>query len=64
MPLGPGIRYRYRKGTSTRLAFRGKNVIEAKNMETGATHSPAEFAAERRRKPKAARASVAGYRGR
>jgi hypothetical protein len=30
-----------------RLAFRGKNVIEAKNMKTGATHTPAEFAADR-----------------
>jgi hypothetical protein len=46
MPLGPGVRYRYRKGTHTRLAFKGGRVVEAKNMKTGATHSPAEFDAD------------------
>ena len=35
-----------------RLAFRGKNVLEAKNMKTGATHTPAEFAADRKRRSK------------
>ncbi len=49
MPLGPGVRYRYRKGTKVRLAFRGNQVVEAKNMKTGATHTPAEFAADRRK---------------
>lgn len=44
MPLGPGVRYRYKKGTNTRLAFApGGRVVEAKNMKTGATHTPAEF---------------------
>jgi len=35
-----------------RLAFRkGTNeVIEAKNLRTGATHTPAEFAADRKRR--------------
>ena len=37
MPLGPGIRYRYRKGTKVRLAFRDNKVVEAKNMRTGKT---------------------------
>jgi len=39
MPLGPDVRYRYKKGTNTRLAFRGDDVVEAKNMKTGATHT-------------------------
>lgn len=33
-----------------RLAFKGSKVIEAKNMKTGATHTPAEFAADRKKK--------------
>lgn len=52
MPI-PGARYRFKKGTSVRLAFKGPRdggkVVEAKNVETGATHTPAEFAAERRK---------------
>jgi len=39
MPLGPGVRYRYKRGTKIRLAFRGKKVVEAKNMSTGKTHT-------------------------
>lgn len=46
MPL-PGARYRYKKGTNIRLAFQGGQVVEAKNMKTGATHTPAEFAEDR-----------------
>ena len=49
MPL-PGARYRYKKGTNMRLAFKGNKVVEAKNMKTGATHTPEEFAADRGRK--------------
>lgn len=50
MPLPRGTRYRTvtRGGKKVRLAFRGNQVIEAKNLETGATHTPSEFAAERR----------------
>lgn len=59
MPLD-GARYRYKKGTDTRLAFKGGQVVEAKNMKTGATHTPAEFARDRkakaRRSPTQARA--------
>ena len=51
MPL-KGVRYRYKKGTKIRLAFRGKTVVEAKNMKTGKTHTPAEFKADKKRKKK------------
>jgi hypothetical protein len=44
MPLS-GVRYR-RKG-KMRLAFRGDQVVEAKNMDSGATHTPQEFARDR-----------------
>ena len=55
--LGPGVRYRVKttsSGKQVRLAFKGKGkgkgkVIEAKNLQTGATHTPAEFAADRKR---------------
>ena len=33
-----------------RLAFVGKKVVEAKNMKTGAVHSPSEFRADRKKK--------------
>ena len=45
MPI-EGARYRVitRGGKKIRLAFRGKGkVVEAKNLETGAIHTPAEF---------------------
>jgi len=49
MPL-KGARYRMKRlkgGGYERLAFKGNKVVEAKNMKTGATHTPAEFAADR-----------------
>lgn len=52
MPL-PGARYRVKTtshGKHVRLAFRGGSVVEAKNLATGATHTPAEFAADRARR--------------
>ena len=51
MPLSQPVRYRFKKGTNIRLAFvKGTNkVIEAKNTKTGATHTPAEFAADRKK---------------
>jgi hypothetical protein len=58
MPLPSGTRYRYKKGTDVRLAFaKGSNkVIEAKNMSTGKTHTPSEFARDRaKRKMKSKR---------
>ena len=52
MPVGPG-RYRYKRGTSMRLHFTpGGMVNEAKNMDTGATHTPAEFRADAAAKPR------------
>lgn len=57
MPLPKGTRYAVKttkSGKKVRLAWKGGEVIEAKNLKTGATHTPAEFAADRRlsRKPK------------
>jgi hypothetical protein len=46
MPVGPG---RYRMKNGVRLHFtKGGQVNEAKNMKTGATHTPAEFRADKR----------------
>jgi len=55
MPLDQPVRYRVKTtktGKKIRLAFvKGTNrVIEAKNIKTGATHTPAEFEADRKRR--------------
>lgn len=46
MPI-PNARYRVKttsRGKKIRLAFVGKGkVVEAKNLKTGGTHTPAEF---------------------
>ena len=50
MPL-KGARYRVKttnSGKKVRLAFKGKQVVEAKNLKTGQTHSEAEFKQDRR----------------
>jgi hypothetical protein len=51
MPLSQPVKYRVRtteKGKKIRLAFtKGGQVLEAKNLETGATHTEREFRAER-----------------
>ncbi|HLE64393.1 MAG TPA: hypothetical protein VI750_14675 [Pyrinomonadaceae bacterium] len=52
MPLGKGIRYRYKKGTKIRLAFKGNRVVEAKNMTSGKVHTPGEFAEDRKARAK------------
>lgn len=53
MPLSKGTRYGVvtRGVKKIRLAFRrGTNqVIEAKNLESGATHTPKEFAKDRKK---------------
>lgn len=52
MPI-PGARYRMKPmkdGGYERLAFKDGNVVEAKNMQTGAMHTPAEFAQDRKKK--------------
>lgn len=51
MPIGPG-RYRVvtRGGKKVRLHFTpGGTVNEAKNLDTGATHTPEEFRRDRHR---------------
>jgi len=53
MPIPDGARYRVvkRGGQKIRLAFVGKGrVVEAKNLRTGATHTPADFKADRLRR--------------
>jgi len=53
MPV-QGARYRVTTtdtGKKVRLAFKGPSVVEAKNLKTGATHTPAEFAADRKKAP-------------
>ena len=37
-------------GEKVRLAFVNGKVVEAKNLKTGAVHTPAEFAADRKKK--------------
>jgi hypothetical protein len=51
MPIKGPVRYRVKQTPKgpVRLAFKGKkNVVEAKNLETGATHTPAQFRRERK----------------
>ncbi len=60
MPLGKGVRYRMGPH-NVRLAFKGNDVVEAKNMKTGATHTPAEFAADRKKKQGHTLLSRGGY---
>ena len=52
MPLPKGTRYTMKKTPKgmMRLAWRGGKVIEAKNMKTGKTHTPAEFKADAKRR--------------
>jgi len=49
MPLGKNVTYRYKKNSHIRLAFKNGNVIEAKNMKTGNTHTPKEFADDKKK---------------
>ena len=52
MPVPEGARFRVtrRGGQKIRLAIVGKKmVVEAKNLRTGATHTPAEFARDRKK---------------
>lgn len=56
MPLPKSTHYAVKTtktGKKVRLAFTpGGKVIEAKNMKTGKTHTPAEFKADRKKKKK------------
>lgn len=51
MPI-PGARYRVvnKGGKKIRLAFVNGKVVEAKNLKTGDTHTPKEFAKDRKKK--------------
>ena len=61
MPLPKGTRYAVtttKTGKKIRLAFpagsskKGAKPIEAKNLKTGETHTPSEFALDRMKNPK------------
>lgn len=54
MPLGKDIKYAMKKTLKglVRLAFKGGEVVEAKNMKTGMKHTPAEFKADRAKSSK------------
>ena len=56
MPIRGAARYRVKttaKGKKVRLAFdKEGDVVEAKSLETGKTHTPDEFAADRKKKKK------------
>lgn len=55
MPTIKGANYNVKhttKGKRVRLAWMGGTVIEAKNLDTGAKHTQAEFAADRARASK------------
>lgn len=45
MPIKGNVRYAMKKTKKgmVRLAFKDGEVVEAKNMKTGATHTPSEF---------------------
>ncbi len=54
MPI-PGARFRVKTtktGKRVRLAFKGGKVVEAKNIDTGDVHTPADFARDRKRRSK------------
>lgn len=53
MPI-KGARYRVvtRNGKKVRLAFKGNEVVEAKNLETGAMHTRDEFERDKRKQEK------------
>lgn len=54
MPL-KNVRYRVKTtktGKKIRLAFKGSKVVEAKNLKTGATHTPEDFKRDRTKRKK------------
>lgn len=59
MPI-KDARYRVKttkSGKKVRLAFKDGEVVEAKNLATGKTHSPQEFAQDKKRRSAKARKS-------
>ncbi len=73
MPLGKNIHYGVmttKSGKKVRLAFRGGSrkaktgtIVEAKNLETGQTHGPSEFAADRAKSKKRRRKLAQAFGG-
>lgn len=68
MPIPGGGRYRVMttsSGKHVRLHFgAGGRVNEAKNLATGATHTPADFAADRvKRRPRSLADTITTLRG-
>jgi len=63
MPI-PGAKFRVKttkSGKKIRLAFKDGDVVEAKNLGTGATHTPGEFAQDKKKRGKRSkRGAVAG----
>jgi hypothetical protein len=52
MPI-KGAKYRVRhtkNGKKIRLAFVNGHVVEAKNLDTGAVHTPSEFKADKKKR--------------
>jgi hypothetical protein len=55
MPLSKNTKYRVvttKTGKKVRLAWEGEDVVEAKNLKTGATHTPEEFKADKKKEKK------------
>ena len=60
MPLGKNVRYAVKttkSGKKVRLAFEDGEVVEAKNLKTGVTHTPGEFAEDRKKRHRPTRQS-------
>ena len=49
MPI-KGTKYRFKKGTNVRLAFKEGEVVEAKNVKTYKVHTQEEFKEDKKRK--------------
>jgi hypothetical protein len=47
-PSGKKARFRFKKGTKTRLAFCNGKVMEAKDFRSGKVHTQKEFERDRR----------------
>ena len=65
MPLSQSVKYRVKtmpSGAKIRLAFtkNGGDVVEAKNLASGARHTEAEFKADRKRRGSRLKAAMMG----
>ena len=48
MPI-KGAKYRFKKNSDVRLALKGDEVVESKNVKTGKIHTKEEFEADKKR---------------